>query len=231
MNWNEYKFHCSALGNLLTPGKKKCELMGATCKSELNKIWAKHTYNFYEIIETSPMTKGNENEQIAIDMLERKHYPNKPLFKNQQLYENEFICGTPDVVVPVSKTVHDIKNSWNLRTFINAELSKGYKYQLMGYAWMIGYDKCQLDYCLTSASPEMIAKETLRMAYKLDAIDYQDTEEFKKIEEQIRLNMNYDRIEEIKRVKSFAFELEDSFIKLIEERAPIWRQYLENLKL
>ncbi len=231
MNWNEYKFHCSALGNLLTSGRKKGEVMGETCKSELRKIWMQHTYRYYEVIETDAITKGNLNEGIAIDMVERRYYKDKPLFKNQQYYENDYICGTPDIVVPSIKKIHDTKCSWNLRTYMSADLSKAYKYQLMGYAWMLGYNDCQLDYCLTSAPEEMIAKETLRMAYKLDAIDYQDTPEFKKIEGQIRLNMNYDRIEESKRVKSFSFELEDSFIEMIEERAPIWRKYLNELSL
>lgn len=238
VNWDEYEFHCSALGNLTTKGRAKGELMGETCKSELRKIWMQQTWNFREVISTKEMDKGNLLEKDAINMVARKYYPGKPLFKNNSLSRNGLICGTPDIKVPWAETIHDTKCSWNLRTYMasaSAKLDKGYKQQLMGYAWMEGYQKCQLDYCLLSAPPEMIESERLRMAYKVGAIDqgadHTMTEAFKKLEHQLFLNMDFSRIPEEQRTTSFMFDVEDEFIDLIETNVPVWRNYLKDLKL
>lgn len=225
INWDEYLFHCSSLGELLTASGKITQ----TCASKLQSIWRRDTWNFNEFLTTKEIQKGNECERFGIDLLEFKM--GQSLFKNNTIYTNKYLTGIPDVLIPNIKRVDDIKCPWNLRTFMASVLTPGYEKQLKGYSWLLGWDKCQLDYTLISTPEDTIQKEVERRAWQLGAMDYLDTPEFKKVEEQIRLNMNFDRIPPEQRIKSFAFDLDEKFIEQVEAQAPAWRVYLKNIKL
>ena len=69
--------------------------------------------------------------------------------KNEKSFENEYITGTPDVLV--NGEILDTKCSWNGKTFLDSitdELNTDYEWQIRGYMDLTGYSKGRVCYCL-----------------------------------------------------------------------------------
>ena len=103
----DFKIRASAAGKLATKSRSKSEALSQTTKSYLQE-WAKQEiYGVRKDISSKYLDKGNAVEDDAID------YAAKELgwlfaSKNDEYFEDENFCGTPDVIL--EDKIIDIKS-------------------------------------------------------------------------------------------------------------------------
>jgi len=185
------KIRCSALGKIMTNPRTKADreagLLSDTTKSYCLELLAQK-YGRYKDINSKYLEKGLAVEEDSITLLSL--LTNTLYLKNEDNLQNEFITGTPDIVK--DGTVHDIKSSWSLESFLKAKyskLDKGYELQLQGYMALTGCKQAKLHYCLVNATATLIDDEKRRLFYQ-----YGDTDNPKYINDcqQVERNMIYD---------------------------------------
>ena len=76
------------------------------------------------------------------------------LEKNETVFSDEYMIGTPDVIVP--DAVADVKSPWNNKTLHDAlEMNLDYDWQLRGYMRLVDRPKAILFYGLQNTPPEV----------------------------------------------------------------------------
>lgn len=220
IDWSTYKFHCSALGNLMTKSRKAGE-PSETTKSYLRELWVKETFGRekIEMIGNKFTTKGIMCETDSIELFER--VTGRTYFKNNKQLENDYIVGTPDLIKP---DLVDIKTSWDLYTFANVSMDKAlkdYYYQLAGYMWLTGATDSILAYCLVNTPDILTNDELYRLSFKLP--DDQT--------EQYRQNYVFDDIPEEMRVKIYPIFRDEAYIEAMQIAVVEARTYLATLTL
>ncbi len=173
-------------------------------------------------IYTKQMEKGTDVENESINIY-NKVTGNK-FSKNEKLFENNYITGTPDIV---ADRIIDIKSSWNLFSFplLKSYLDNNiYKWQVKSYAWLTGVKFGEIAYILTDTPENIITDEIFRFGRKNGMIDIPA-----EIEEQIRKNHTYGDIPNKYRVKRFEVEIADSDAYVIKMAVETARLELQNL--
>lgn len=223
-DFNNYKFRCSGLANLLVEPRSKSETLSETTKAYLREIWILEVYGRVKYISSKYMDKGIAVESDSLDLV--KAVTGKTFFKNQKQFENEYITGTPDVIDTDSVT--DIKSSWDLWTFAAVtedSARKTYYPQVLGYMWLTNKKQAHLNYCLVNTPAHIVDYEL----YKLKANGtIKDTTED---EEKALLNFNFDDIDAKKRLKAYSFEFSEEIQSKLIEKIKISREYLNSLSL
>ena len=228
---NKILFRCSGTGSLMTEPKLKADKdagnLSETAKTFVQDKWLFDTYGFAESIKNQYMDKGNECEQDSMDLVTQVLEGGFRSRYNTKL-QNDYVIGTPDIVL--QDCVEDIKTSWNLKTFFNAELSKMYFAQAQCYMWLTGKEKYRLIYSLVPTPQSMVLNECEKLVYKYGK-NY-DNEDY--IAECQQIQRNNDLIKELpteKRVKVFAFDYEPEYIELLKIKIEKAREYYNTLKL
>lgn len=226
IDFSTYLFRCSGLPTLMVNGRSKTDILSETAKSALRELWIRETYGREKFDTTNKYTeKGIMCEPDAMDLV--KKVTKKTYFKNNDKFANEFINGTPDIVLPGE--VKDIKTSWSIWTFNNVDEEsalKSYYYQLLGYMWLTGSTKSELIYCLVN-TPEMIMNDEL---YKL-SFKYPEINESDEAMAKFKVNYIFDDIAPKERMKSFLIEFSQEDVELLKERIVAARAYLATLSL
>lgn len=159
-------------------------------------------------------------ESDSLDLIEAA--TGQKYFKNLQSVENDFIKGTPDVIL-VDKII-DIKSSWDIWTFASVDEKKAkgdYFYQLLGYMWLTGKPYAELAYCLNNTPEMLVADELYRLSWK---VGEQNIEAY-------RINFEFGDIPANEKVKVFKFEFEPESVEEVKKRVIAAREYLSSLKL
>ena len=231
MNFDNYKFRCSELGKLTGEPKLKADKeagnLSQTAKEHLNAIWIREKYGRFQDITSKYMEKGNLNEEDSLTM-----YQNKVgglLLKNDEEFENDWIKGTPDLVL--EDKVIDLKTSWDIWTYMKADVKDMYLWQLMGYMWLTNTKKAELCYCLTDTPEHIIQDEIRKLGWKMPFVDQQNDPDFLAAEAQIRLNMTFGDIPESDRIKIYGFGFDESLIETLKLKILKAREYLNGLSL
>jgi hypothetical protein len=226
--FNFYLFHASSAGKLLTEPKKKTDLLSQTTISYLKEIWRKEVWDRREEIQNKYLEKGilTENEAIRMYGFYRDCVGVR---KNETFLKNELVCGTPDIIL--KDKVTDIKNSWSLKTYMDAEVTDLYETQLNVYMWLLGLKKAELAYCLIDAPEHIIRAEISSYLYynklKLEV----ESDEYKEIDAKIRKNMTFGDIPEDKRIKIFEVEYNQDIIDRLTNKINLSREYLNSIQL
>lgn len=178
-----YKFRCraSALGKIM--GVRG---LGKTGEGYVEEWLKEKIYGTRREFTSKYTDKGNTNEGIAIEMAAQKL--NEPmLLKNDEWFENEYIHGTPDIVLP--EMVIDVKCSWDAFTFplFEEELpNKDYYWQLQAYMWLTGTNTGKVVYCLTETDYEHPQYEGVPVDKKVKVFDVEyDPKAVEKIKERV----------------------------------------------
>ena len=228
---NKILFRCSGTGALMTDPKLKADKdagnLSETAKTFVEDKWLFDTFGFAESIKNQYMDKGNECEQDSMDLVTQVLEGGFRSRYNTKL-QNEYVIGTPDIVL--ADCVEDIKTSWNLKTFFNAELSKMYFAQAQCYMWLTGKEKYRLIYALVPTPQSMVLNECEKLVYKYGK-NY-DNEDY--IAECQQIQRNNDLIKELpieKRVKVFAFDYDPNYIETLKIKIEKAREYYNTLKL
>ena len=227
-----FKCRSSAIGKITTlPRSKKDREAGLLSKTAQTYVqdWLRgqpELYNRKKEFSSKYTYKGNQVEDDSIDFVaEMLDYPF--LFKNEEYFENDWIKGTPDVIV--SDHVIDVKNSWNQQTFplFDTNVSNSdYYWQGQGYMWLTTKSRYKLIYTLMDAPLEQIEKAARMYCYQ----NYLDLDlYFDQVYEEHFEQMTYSDVDPKLKIKVFEFERNDSDIELIKKRVEAARVYIDEL--
>jgi hypothetical protein len=232
---NHYKASCHTLPTII--GGAKGRKLTETAKAMLRSIYIDIVYNRKKDITSKYLDKGIDKEDNSISLYRK----NNQIFtaKNELKYSNDFIQGTPDLVLNTKKLklVVDIKTCWDIWTYIGKTkevAKKDYFWQLAGYSWLTGIKDIEIAYTLLSNSEYEMMREYERMKWSLGIMEdgTEDTsQQLVDLEDKIRYNNTYDDIPEEKRLKVFRFEVKDEDYKTIENYVQLSREYMLGLQL
>lgn len=212
----DFKIRCSAIGQIMTNAISKNEVLGQTAKTYCEDWLKEQIYKRKKTITNKYVEKGLVMEDNGLDYIaEELGYG--MLIKNEQFFENEYMTGTPDVIL--KDHLIDVKNSWDAFTFplFSDNIDKNYYYQAQGYMALTGLDSYKLIYVLMNTPEYLIEKE-----YTYNNFYDMDYEEFEKY-------YLYDDIDSKYRIKVFDIQKDDTVINEINERVLECRKYIETL--
>lgn len=184
MTFDNYLFRCSSLGKLMTEPRNKSETLSETTKSYLKELFIKEYFGREKELDNKYLQKGIACEQDSLALL--SDIRGVFIKKNKEWFTNDKLSGTPDVLI--DDEVEDIKTNWDLFTFINAEVSKDYDWQLEGYCLLTGATKKRLTYTLVNTPDYLIEKEKKSLTYKYDV----DSPSFTDACKQLEINSIFD---------------------------------------
>jgi hypothetical protein len=206
------KIRCSSLGQIMSNSRKKGEL-SKTAQSCIKQIVKEEMLGVRRMLSNKYLDKGIMMEDAAIDLVvERYELDPFTTAKNEEYFENDFIKGTPDIILEDS--VRDIKCSWGIDTFplFDTEIpTKDYYWQLMGYMALTGKRKAFLDYCLVDTPQHLIQRE-------LDSMAFRGGELSKETEAEVRHNMTFYHVPLELRVKTFEIDWDEDAWEAIKNR-------------
>lgn len=220
--WDNYKFRCHSISNIMTKPKKDIVSDGA--KTFLYKIYDQEVNGVSEILSTKEMRKGIMCEQDTIDLLNEVH--GSAMEKNSQRFSNDYLHGEPDILNPV---LVDVKTSWDLKTFRNAELSVAYKWQLKAYAWLLKRTEGYLAYGLVDTPVEFIEDAKRTLMWQLGILD-DSHPDFMEAANQLEMNMTFSHIAPKKRLKIFHVPFYDDDSLFFIERVEAAREFLKRIE-
>lgn len=224
-DYSDWLVRCHQLGDLMTKPKSKDEVLSATAKKMLNKVFNQLYFGKQNSLTTKEMEKGIICEPKAILMYNEVFGTNYA--KNEVRLQNEFIEGECDIHdVELSKVI-DIKNSWSFETFPVVEKTipdNDYIWQVQGYMELYGCKYAEVAYCLLDTPLSLVMDEKYKMMRKLGVIDLPEN-----IERQIEDAHIYSHIPSKRRIKIYLFERDKSLMDKVEEKVIHAREYLNEL--
>lgn len=227
-DFTNYKFRPSSLGKLMTNARSKSEPLSETTKNYLKEIFIEEVYGRRKDITNKYTEKGLLVEEDSLNCI-TKHY-GKLFIKNKDRIENDFIVGTPDIIL--ADKIIDIKSSWDIWTFADADGSnKDYYWQLQGYMFLTGKTQADLVYCLNNSPEHLIVQEKRKQMYAKGLVDQEGTPEFDEMEAEVEKNMIYDDIDLAERIKVFPFVYDPAGVEQMKVKIFEARAYLATMKL
>jgi hypothetical protein len=220
----EFKIRCSAIGVIMTNPRSKSETPSETTKKYCQEWVKEQIYNKKKQFSSKYTDKGNVVEDDSLDFV-AEQLGLGMLIKNEELFENDFLRGTPDAIT--NDFIIDVKNSWDCFTFPLFETKvpdKDYYYQAQGYMALTGVKKYKLIYTLMDTPKHLIEKE---------AYWYCKNNGFDQLDEDILADfterMTFDNIEDKYRIKIFEIDYNEEVVNDIKERVKECRTYIKTL--
>lgn len=155
------------------------KILSETCKTYLREWIINKKYGRKKDFGSKYTDKGNKTEQDGFQLIQDVLFKGKFLPKNKEYLENDFFCGTPDVLI--GEFVIDNKSSWDIFTFPIGETeipNKDYFYQLQIYMDLSGKKDALLGYTLNDTPSEIIEDEIFRYKRQKNLIDITDQEAY-----------------------------------------------------
>lgn len=233
MSFDNYKFHPSSLGLIMTNSRTN-DPLGETAKSHLVECYIEHKYGRYKGISNKYIEKGLMAEEDSIDLyslVKRKMFA-----KNQELIENDYFVGTPDLfegpTIREATLIIDLKTSWDIFTFFSSmvkPLDTKYFWQLQAYMDLTGAKVSKLVYCLVNTPLKLVEDEKKKTMWKMGVIDEEEDELYQTACNEIDKNSNYDDIPKEKRYIEFTINRDEEKIEAAHERVKLCRTFLNEL--
>lgn len=190
------------------------------------KNWARSKFfNRNRSISTKYTQKGNTVEDQAIELLS-EYWNDGFLFKNEIQFENDWITGTPDIILRTKGV--DTKCPWDWSTFpaFESKLPESdYFWQAQGYMDLTGLDLWQIAYVLCDTPEAQILKEARFKSYDLGMNG--EIEDW--LIDELTEKMTYSDIELSCRIKIFDVHRNNKAIQQIHGRVELCRDYLSEL--
>lgn len=186
-------------------------------KSVLHKIWNFEVLGIKEVLKSKAVRRGKSQENESIDLVNEVFKIN--LSKNTQRFENDYFTGEPDLIT--DKSIIDIKTCESWETFYSKTEKKAnedYFYQVWAYMLLTGKKQGFIAYTLPSYDENFIVYA------QSSTIDVEE-------ENQIFLNLNFDRIPTNKRIKIFKIQNQDIDLEAVYQYLDQCREYLNNLNI
>ena len=112
---HNFKIRCSAIGSIMTDPRSKSDILSKTTISYLQEWATQEIYGRRKEIKSKYFDKGNMVEAESIEFITHNLQLPFLTMKNEALFENEYLTGTPDVIL--EDEIIDVKNSWDCFTF------------------------------------------------------------------------------------------------------------------
>ncbi len=225
--FDDYKFHPSSLGLIMTDGKKKEEL-GETAKSHLIECYVSKKYGRKKDLTNKFIEKGLLAEEDSFDLYTL--VKDKLFIKNEKTFQNDFFTGTPDIVD--GNLVIDIKTSWDIFTFfavIGKPINKMYYWQLQAYMDLTGTNEAKLVYCLVNTPFKLIEDQKKKLMWTMGVIDHDADDAYLKACEQVDKNSIFDDIAIESKYIEFSIKRDQFAIDKAHERVKFCRKFLNEL--
>lgn len=203
--------------------------LSATAKSFIKDIWLEEKWGYRIDVVTSELLKGLVCEQDGIELLSEVVPSSDFRVKNTERRSDKYFTGEPDVILPGEDTIEDIKCSWTIKTFMNADCNKLYYAQGQVYMHLFQRKKFRLHYCLVPTPKELIEAEERRLLWKY--LGEEESPDFVESSERLWQSHKVLHIPKQKRVKTFAFGYNEEFMSELIKRAEIGRDYYNSLEL
>jgi len=217
----DFKIRCSAIGSIMTEPKNKKDFLSKTAHTYCQTWCKEQLYNRKKEFSNKYTQKGNIVEDNSIDFV--AEYLNLGmLIKNEQHFENDFLTGTPDVVL--KDLLIDVKNSWDVFTFplFDTECpNTDYYWQAQGYMALTGKNSYKLIYTLIDTPENLIESEMRKYCFQ-NGIE-QDDADYKEWFDK----MTYKDIPNDLKIKIFDIKRNDEDIQRIENRVAECRLYIK----
>lgn len=208
----------------------KIELTRAS-KNYLQELFESVCLGISPFTGTNATERGDREEEASIDLV-KLAYGIDNLVKNTKTFTNQYLSGTPDLIVNKDnkKIVLDVKTAETYKSFTAFDEDKAsqYKYQLWGYKELVGADEVWIVRTLPSYPDKVIIKEINKKLSYLDT-DTTTQEQIDDIRKTTYLNMNYDRIDPIRRIKLFKVEPPQISSYIIYQYLALHRLYLNGI--
>ena len=188
------------------------------------KMWLKEQlYNRRKEFSNKYTQKGNIMEDNSFDFI-AEQLDLGFIMKNEQYFENDFCCGTPDVVMP--DLIIDAKNSWSWETFplFEDEIDKNYFYQAQIYMELTGRKHFKLAYVLSDTPEHFIVREVRNYVYQ-NGIEEIDTD----IYDSFVAKMTYPDVSDKLKLKVYDIEYCEMTIEAVKQRVEQCREYISEL--
>ena len=224
------RFRASRSGDLMTNPRKKSETLSETAKALIKDMFLEYEYGYREIIKTNPMDKGHLCEAMSRNLIQQV-LGGEFRKENKTRSHNDLFSGMCDHKLQKVKIIEDVKNSWTLKTFMNAD-GKNAKYYAQGmtYLDLHGYDKFRLIYTLNPMPEQIFEKEKSKLLYMYD-FDESNQDYIDHLNQVIHNNELIANLNLNDRVKVFEFDRDDNFINDMHNRALEGIEYYKTLKL
>ena len=217
----EFKLHASSADKIF--GVKG---LGKTGETYLNDWMKERVFGRKKEFDSKYFEKGNFCEQDALDF-SAKILGFEHSYKNDEYFEDEHFCGTPDLILEKDGLIVDIKNSWDCFTFplFEEEIpNQGYYLQLQIYMHLTGYRKAKLVYCLMDAPNDLINKEAKRQAWASGLMGFANED----ILGHVKQRMIYSNMPDKLRIKSFDISYDEKVIDKLKGRVNECKQYVKS---
>jgi hypothetical protein len=175
-------------------------------------------------LETLPIMKGLECEDLAIERLSR--FIGTKLVKNMRVYKDEFGEGIPDCLIK-GKVGFDTKVSFTYESFpmFEDKLETAYYWQNVRYMMLTGVKEWYTVYSLEN-HPENVIKKLARQMWYKAGNEGEVSESFIK---EIRDYYNYDHLHDEQRLRFFKVELKDEDVQKVKKHYELANQYYNSL--
>jgi hypothetical protein len=222
VKWTETKQ--TELDKLLYKKDSKPELSKGA-KTAIEKIFKETILNCNRMpLETLPIMKGLECEDLAIERLSR--FIGVKLVKNMRVYKDEFGEGIPDCLIK-GKVGFDTKVSFTYESFpmFEDKLETAYYWQNVRYMMLTGVKEWYTVYSLEN-HPENVIKKLARQMWYKAGNEGEVSESFIK---EIRDYYNYDHLHDEQRLRFFKVELKDEDVQKVKKHYELANQYYNSL--
>lgn len=163
-----FKCRSSKIGDIMTNGRGKDKLLGDTCTTYLKEWLNEKLFNRRKTFTSKYTDKGLKTEETGITLIALTGDYGF-IRKNSEQFENEFITGTPDIIVKKHSLIIDNKSSWSLDTFplwSDDLKDKSYDWQVNGYCGLTGMENGKVCFTLNNMSDDMMQRQ-------LESFDWQ----------------------------------------------------------
>lgn len=214
--------------------KNKPFELSETAKSAIKKQWLWDKYRYDKPVYTPEIIKGILCEQDTFKLVDKVLPLDELRLRNTEKKENDYFKGTPDFVsTTIPDLIEDVKSSWDLHTFMEADLNPIYYGQGQIYMHLWERDSYRLIYGLVDTPEHLVRGEKLKIWYKFDndSAEATEHEDYQIAAQQIEINHKFEHIPIEDRIKVFEFDYDPDYIDELIRRMPSARDYYDNLKL
>lgn len=196
-------------------------------KTYCQKWLKEQLYNRRKHFSNRYLEKGIACEDDAIEFAS-EYYGWIGACKNDEWFEDDYMQGTPDIILEGESHVIDIKNSYDAFSFplFEEEIpTKGYNDQLQVYLALTGHERATLTYVLMDAPLDIMKEEMRRMSWKEGSMGLISDELYQKV----KAEMTYSNLPPELRLKSYTVERDPTVIDELQFRVDLCRSYIDEL--
>jgi hypothetical protein len=196
-------------------------------KNYCQKWLKEQLYNRRKHFTNRYLEKGIQCEDGAIEFASEYHGWIGAT-KNDEWFEDDYMQGTPDIILNADSHVIDIKNSYDAFSFplFDTEIpTKGYDTQLQVYLALTGHETATLAYVLMDAPLDIMKEEMRRLSWKEGSMGLVTDELYQKV----KAEMTYSNLIPELRLKTFTVVKNNDVIDELRIRVELCREYIAGL--